>query len=148
MSYSTLVIPSHIEFLPYTEELIERFRAQGGRVITAAEAEINPVCEKNRLSYTMRRFPDFDMHYFVNSNAYEIEAQINVGDMLLSAESGELSPFSGRHKFDPYESIVVFDTHAERTLCAEKPATTPLSLSGEWSVKSASYNSLTLDTCD
>ena len=148
MSYSTLVIPPHIEFLPFTEELIERFRAQGGRVITAAEAEINPVCERNRLSYTMRRFTDFDMHYFVNSNSYDIEANINVGDKLLCIENGELVPFFGKHKFTPYESIVVIDTHTTREICTEKTATSPLALSGEWAVKSATYNSLTLDTCD
>ena len=148
MSYSTLVLPKNLGFLPYTEELIERFRAEGGRVISAAEIEPNTVCGVNRLSYTYRRFDDFDLHYFVNSDNAEIEADIAVGNYVMDPTDGSVKPFIGKHKFASYESLVLIDTREGRGIEAEKVDVNPLSLGGEWKVKQASSNSLTLDKCD
>ena len=148
MSYSTLVIPENLGFLPYTEELIERFRAEGGRVIRADQIEPNPVCEINRLSYTSRRFEDLELHYFVNTDNAEICANIAVGDFAMDPTDGSLKPFFGKHKFAPYESLVLIDAHEGRVADVEHIATESLPIVGEWQVKSASFNSLTLDRCD
>ena len=148
MSYSTLVIPEHIAFLPYTDKLIAEFKAQGGRVITAAEAEANPVTGINRLGYTYRRHDGFDLHYFVNTDETPITAEITVGNKQLIPETGDTVPFFGTHTFAPFESLLLIDTHEGREEEPLKIATTPLSLSGEWQVKGATHNSLTLDRCD
>ncbi len=148
MSYSTLVLPENLGFLPYTEELIQRFRAEGGRVICADEAEPNPVCEVNRLTYTYRHFEDFDLHYFVNSDSTEIEANIEVGNYVMDPTDGSINPFFGKYKFASYESLVLIDTHEGRVAAPVRSKLEPLPLEGEWQVKQASNNSLTLDTCD
>ncbi|MBQ9116044.1 MAG: hypothetical protein IJY04_03385 [Clostridia bacterium] len=148
MSYATLVLPHHIEFLPYTESLINEFRAQGGRVTSAESLEENTVCERNRLTYAKRTFDDFDLHYFVNTDNAEIEAEIAVGNYMLDPVSGDLKPFFGKHKFTEYESLALIDTHGTREKTQDKALPANLPLEGEWQVKDASFNSLTLDKCD
>jgi hypothetical protein len=67
---------------------------------------------------------------------------------MMVIETGDLLPFSGTHTFEPYESLVVIDTHAERTEKHTAPTSKKLSLLGEWTVESFTHNSLTLDKCD
>ncbi len=149
MSYTTLVIPEHLAFLPYTEELIEKFRAEGGRIVSADEVAPNPVSEVNRLSYTARRLEDGStLHYFVNTDNATVTANITVGNKQMLIETGELTDFLGEYTFAPYESLVLIDDGSERA--ARKPSAdkAPLALDGRWRVKDATYNSLTLDKCD
>lgn len=147
MSYSTLVIPEHEVLLPYTEKLIEKFIAEGGRVLTPDELAPNPITPESRLSYTSRRFEDATLHYFVNTDNSPVTASITSGDLVLDPLSGSLYPFSGEYSFEPYESLIVIDRGEEQKPLREKKRT-PLSLLGEWTVESATPNSLTLDTCD
>ncbi len=150
MSYDKLILPTkYVALLPSTLALIEEFRRQGGTIITPEEAEKNPVCEINRLTYTTRHFDEFDMHYFVNTDNAIIEADIIVGNKQLIPETGEMVPYyGGKYIFAPYESLVLIDTHEPREQRPVATPTTPLSLAGEWDVKLATYNSLTLDRCD
>ncbi len=148
MSYDKLIIPPHVDFLPFTKELLEEFKAQGGRITTAEEIEPNPVTSVNRLTYTTRRFDGYTLHYFVNTDNATVEADITVGNKVMAPETGELSPFFGKHTFAPYESLVLIDTGEERKPEEVKPETEPLDLRGEWQVAHATYNSLTLDRCD
>ena len=147
MSYSTLVIPKNLGFLPYTEELIAEFRKQGGVITTAEEISANPVTSVNRLSYTKRVFDGFTLHYFVNSDETELTADFTVGNKRLIAETGETVPFGGSYTFAPYESILLIDDGTPAVEC-EQTACEELSLAGEWRVKSFTENSLTLDRCD
>ena len=149
MSYSTVVLPTrYIKFLPYTEELLEEFKAAGGRVITVPEVEANDIIAPSRLSFTSRSFDGFDMYYFVNTDNSEITASVARGNKVMVIETGELIPFSGEHTFAPYESLVVIDTHEPREAVAQKADSKQLSLLGEWQVEDFTHNSLTLDTCD
>ena len=149
MSYSTVVLPTrYIRFLPYTEELLDEFRAAGGRVITVTDLAPNDIIAPSRLSYTSRSFDGFDMYYFVNTDDTEITADIKRGNKVMIIETGDLIPFSGSHTFAPYESLLVIDTHEEREEAKVIPESKRLDLLGEWKVDSFTHNSLTLDFCD
>ncbi len=149
MSYSTVILPTeYVRLLPYTEELLSEFRRQGGKIITQDELEPNTVMPPSSLTYTSRSFDGFDMHYIVNTQNETVTASISVGNKVMLIESGELVDFSGEHTFAPYESLVVIDTHEPRVASVKKDSASELSLLGEWDVKSATHNSLTLDRCD
>ena len=149
MRYKTVVLPTRYKtFLPNTERLLDEFRRAGGRIIAVPEIEANDITEPSRLSFTSRSFDDFDMYYFVNTDAAEISATFKKGNKLMVIETGDLIPFSGTHTFAPYESIVVIDTHEKREENTVNTESEKLSLMGEWQVESFTHNSLTLDTCD
>ncbi len=148
MSYTKVVIPRGMHMLPSTLRLIEEYRKAGGEIVSIDEIPANPITEENRLSYTKRSFDDFDMHYFVNTDNAEICATFSVGDKVLDIESGELHDFYGSHTFAPYESLVIIDTGEHRAKAPEHTPKTELKLEGVWSVKSSSFNSITLDICD
>ncbi|MBR5449327.1 MAG: hypothetical protein IKV43_04980 [Clostridia bacterium] len=149
MSYSTIVIPENLGFLPFTNEIVEEFKAQGGKILTVDELPVNPVCEENRLSYTSRTYDDFTFHYFVNTDETPITATINVCNKRMVIETGDLVDFAGgTYEFAPFESLVLIDDGKGRVAPVSKKPTEKLDLSGEWAVKDVTYNSLTLDTCD
>ena len=148
MSYSTVVIPEHDIFLPSTEKLLDEFRAQGGKIITPDEAPVNPIMPVSTITYTMRRYPDFDVHYLVNTSEEKISTTLSVGNKIFDANTGELSPFYGDIDLPEFGSIIVIDEHKPREEKPEAKPLTPLSLLGEWQVKNATYNSITLDRCD
>ena len=149
MSYSTVVLPTnYIMLLPSTEELLEEFRAAGGKIITVDEVVANDITAPSRLSFTSRKFDGFDMYYFVNTDNTTVTAEIGKGDKMMVIETGELVPFSGKHTFEPYESLVVIDTHNAREIEYTAPTSDALSLGGEWKVEGFTHNSLTLDRCD
>ena len=147
MSYSTLVIPENLGFLPYTDSLIEQFRAQGGRVLRPEELEANPITAESRLSYTTRRFDGFTLHYFVNTDDCELTAHIARGNKRMDPIDGELYPFFGTHTFAPYESLVLIED-GEREAIAPSAELAELDLGGQWQVTGFTPNSLTLDKCD
>ena len=149
MRYTTLVIPENLGFLPFTEQLISEFRAAGGRIVSATEVAADPIMPTNRLSYTKRSFPDFKMHYIVNTDDSTVTSTVNVQGQLLVPHTGELVPFGGSHTFAPYESIVVIEglSEGEKTAPVSRK-TEKLDLGGIWQVKNSTYNSLTLDKCD
>lgn len=148
MSYTRLVIPPHLDFLPFTKELIEKFIQEGGEVVSADNIAPNPVTAPSRLSYTMRVLDGCTLHYFVNTDNATGEAEISVGNKIMIPETGELVPFCGKHTFHPYESLVLIDTGEVREEVPESVSTSRLPLCGEWQVEGATLNSLTLDRCD
>ena len=149
MRYKKVVMPTkYTRLLPETVRLLDEFKAAGGTLLTVDQVEPNTVTEPSRLGYTSRSFDGYDMHYFVNTDNATVSANITKGDKMMIIETGELVPFSGTHTFEPYESLVVIDTHEERTALATAPSSTKLSLDGEWRVESFTHNSLTLDRCD
>ena len=149
MRYKTVVLPTNYKkLLPNTERLLDEFKAAGGKIITVGEVVANDITEPSRLGFTSRSFDDFDMYYFVNTDDAEISATFKKGNKLLVIETGDLIPFSGKHDFAPYESIVIIDTHEDRVKTPELPKTEKLDLLGEWQVDNFTHNSLTLDFCD
>ena len=147
MSYKTVVMPTHDRLLPSTERLLSEFRAQGGKIISVTEVEENPILPKSPATYTMRRYPDFDVHYIVNSTTESVDVKTPVGNKRLVIESGETEPFFGEVTLAPFDSIVIIDDHAPRAEKPEEKKLTELSLLGEWEVKGSTYNSITLDRC-
>jgi len=148
MRYKQVVIPENIGLLPNTVKLLEEFEKHGGVIVTADEIMPNPITEENDLTYTKRQFEDFDIHYFVNSTDSPIYATFNRGNLALDIVTGEAYDFYGDHSFAPTESLVIIDTHEPRARRKEAKHTELLSLLGEWQVKDATYNSITLDRCD
>ncbi len=149
MSYSTVILPEYLTPLDSTKKLIEEFKASGGIVISTPEKlPKNPICDECHLAYTMRTYPDFEVHYLVNTNSDTVTTEVTAGNLILDIETGETKPFAGKLTLGRYESAVIIDTHEPRAEEKEKAPIPELDLSGEWRVKSASYNSLTLDRCD
>ena len=147
MKYKRVIIPEHTVFFENTERLIEEFRNAGGEITTVEDIPANPITEVNRLTYMMRKHDDFTVHYFVNSDPTEITATIKSGNLVLDPATGETSPFSGKHTFGPYESLMLIDDGGKQVPSEEK-SESRLSLLGEWELEGASYNSITLDRCD
>lgn len=148
MRYRRVILPAGGYLLDNTKRLLDEFVAGGGIITTTDDIEPNTITEPNGLTYTMRNYPDFKLHYFVNSEDVTITAEIKNADVVVDTVTGETAPFSGKHTFGPYESLMLIETGAERekaTVCEEEKA---LSLLGEWQVADATLNSVTLDRCD
>ena len=149
MRYKTVVMPTrYTRLFENTERLLKEFKESGGRIISVDEVVPNDITAPSRLGFTSRSFDEFDMYYFVNTDNTTVTAEIARGDKMMVIETGELVPFSGTHTFEPYESLVVIDTHAERVENYSATTTEKLSLQGEWKVENFTHNSLTLDRCD
>jgi hypothetical protein len=148
MRYKRVVIPEYLTMLPSTKKLLDEFREAGGIIITPEEITPNPITEPSRLTYTKRVYPDFDVHYFVNSDNKTVCATFSRGNLVLDIDTGRTSSFYGSYKFAPYESLVLIDTHEPRELAPASAPAEILPLDGEWRLKSATYNSITLDRCD
>ena len=149
MKYKTVVMPTkYIDLLPTTKAILEEFKNAGGKIISVSDVEPNSIMEPSRLGYTSRHFDGFDMHYIVNTDDCVVTAKIGVGNKVLNIETGDLSDFSGEHTFHPYESLVLIETGEGRVECEPTSALKKLDLGGTWQLKDATYNSLTLDTCD
>ncbi len=147
MEYTTVVLPEYIRFMPYTEKLLDEFRANGGVITTSDQLKNNDIVDNPNVTYTAREFDGFCVHYFVNSTAEEQNAVISRGSYAVDIESGEKLDFYGEYTFPAYGSLVVVDdgsVHAEKK---EKKALKALDLSGEWDIKDRSFNSLALDKC-
>lgn len=147
MKYKRVILPEHTVLFENTKRLLDEFVKSGGEITTVDDIPKNPITDINRLTYTMRKYDDFTVHYFVNSDPTEITATIKEGNLVIDPTTGETYPFSGTHTFGPYESLLLVEDGGKQM------STTPknekkLSLLGEWELKNATYNSITLDRCD
>ncbi len=149
MSYTKVVIPEHIRFLPNTERLLAEFKANGGIVVNSvAELESNDIIDNDKITYTYREFDGFTVHYFVNTNNCEQKAKISKGSYAIDIETGDKIAFSGEYTFPAYGSLVVVDDGTPASEQQPKAELEALDMSGKWSIKSSTMNSLTLDKCE
>ena len=149
MEYDTVVTPRHHMYLENTEKLLAEFKAQGGRVVESVdELEANDIIDNPKITYTTREFPDFTMHYFVNTNESEEKAVITRGSYAIDIVTGEKIDFCGEYTFPQYGSLIVIEDGTEKSEKKEEKTLAPISLEGEWNVKNATENALTLDFCD
>lgn len=148
MRYSKVIIPEYATLLPTTRALIDEYIMAGGEIVTVDSITPNPITEENRLTYTKREYEDFDVHYFVNTDNARLTATFARGNYLMEQTTGKLIPFFGSYNFEPYESIVIIDTHDDRERRTESDDSARLDISGSWQLDGATYNSITLDTCD
>lgn len=152
MEYTTVVMPRHIDFLDNTKSLINEFKNNGGRIITAEEAEENHIVSNTKITHLKRVFDNFDMHYFVNSTNEFQTAKINTDGYKLESITGETVPFDKDYTFTPYDSLVVLDYKNQANDAVvnkfEERKTNAITTDGEWSISECSDNSITLDSCD
>ena len=150
MTYTTVILPDYAWIMPETLALIDEFVAAGGRIVTTPDAlPANPIIDENPLTLAVRKFDDFDMYYLVNSSDNTVKATLTRGNKILNIETGELADFDGEVEIEHYSSAVIIDAHEPRSADKKRAEEAPLlDISGEWQVKSASLNSITLDRCD
>lgn len=132
--------------LPFTKELIEEFRLQGGRIITVDELKANNVTDNKEITYTKRTFDDFNVHYFVNTSNDRKSSIINVDGKILNIYTGSLIPFCGRHEFEPWGSLVIIEDGSENI--ADNKVENIVKLNGEFELAKPVQNMITLDKCD
>ena len=147
-AYNKVILPKHEVLLENTEKLLKEYSANGGTILTAEEIPANPVIDIPEITYCERRTPEYDVYYFVNSTENTFSATIPVGNKVVNIATGELSDFGGKHTFRKYESLLLIDDRTGRKAAPTPKELTPIDLSGEWEIKAASENSLTLDYCD
>lgn len=147
MKYKRVILPEHTVLFENTKRLLDEFVKSGGEITTVDDIPQNPITDINRLTYTMRKYDDFTVHYFVNSDPTEITATIKEGNLVVDPTTGETYSFSGTHTFAPYESLLLVDDGGKQMSATPKNEK-KLSLLGEWELKNATYNSITLDRCD
>lgn len=147
MAYDTVVIPEHIAFFENTERLLAEFKESGGKILTVDQVESNDIIDNESITYATRSYPDFTLHYYVNSTDKEQAANIKRGSYCIDIATGERTEFCGKYTFPAYGSLVVIDDGT--SMSEEKPQKTlsALDISGDWDVVSSTENSLTLDTC-
>lgn len=92
-----------------TRELLTQFRKQGGRIVSVEELEEVPVIDSEKITYTVRGFEDFKVHFFVNTNRERVNAQVFVKGKQLDIVTGELKEFNGIHSFEPFGSLMVVE---------------------------------------
>lgn len=148
MRYKKVILPHDCYLFDNTKALLDKFISEGGIITTVEEIAPNSITEPNVLAYTMRNYPDYKLHYFVNHENVEVSAKITRGDLAVDLVTGETYPFSGEHTFGPYESLMLVETGNEREENIKTSDEKELSLLGEWEVKDATLNSITLDRCD
>lgn len=146
-SYSTVVLPDCEILLPTTVKMLDEFQKSGGRLIAPSAMKQNDIIDNPDITYTMRANNKYNVHFFVNSTETEQTAVINKGNLVVNPETGELSPFSGRKTFRPYESLMLIENGKERRFVSEENKN-EMDLSGEWNIDSLSDNALVLDKCD
>ncbi len=145
--YKNVILPPHIAFFEETEALLAEFRAAGGHITTAEELPANDIIDNADITYTVRNFKDFTLHYFVNSTNKEQSARIERGGKRLDPTTGELYPFDGYHVFPPMSSLLVVDDGTAQCERQKKVALKTLDLGGTFRIAGEVQNALTLDRC-
>lgn len=149
MKYSKIIVLYDTLF-DNTKKLLSEFAKNGGKIIKTDEInEIreNPVTDNENLTYTMRSFMNYKIHYFANITDKAEKAKIFVGSKKLNIMTGEWTAFDGEYEFQPYDSLIVME-HGESQ--AEKISHSPLKaldLKGEWQIENSPLNLYTLDFC-
>lgn len=142
------VIDSLCEFLfDNTKELLEEFKAQGGKIVSVDDIPENAVVSKKTITYTARYYDDFTVHYFVNSSDSEKSATVNVEGKRLDIYSGDLLEFDGVHTFEPWGSLMIIED-GSKNIKYENREYTAICLDGEFKVNENTLNTMTLDRCD
>lgn len=148
MAYATVVVPEHIRFLESTQQLLEQFRANGGRIL--APEDLKPrtnVVDNEDIIYTKRILDQGCAYFLLNHTNRTQTANIGVGSYVLNQVTGEKLPLFGTYTFAPMESLLIIDDGTARQTGMKKEQKN-LDLSGVWRVDAATPNVLTLDRCD
>ena len=147
MKYNQVVIPPNEILFDSTKKLLDEFVAQGGKILSACDIEENKVTDNENITYTVRYFDDFKVHYFVNSTPEKQEAKLFVDGDKLNIYTGELEVQENELEFEPWGSLVLVENGNK---CIEKAEEDALYVypDGEFEVCGKICNALTLDRCD
>lgn len=132
--------------LPETQNLISTYKAQGGKIITADELAENNVVNENTISYTKRYFDNYNVHYFVNTSSSRKEVDIAVHGKILDIWTGDLIPFTGRHEFEPWGSLMIIEDGSKNITYRKRENI--VKLEGFFKLTKPVQNMYTLDKCD
>ncbi len=146
-AYSRVICTHCRILLPSTRELLDQFLAAGGQAVSAAQLPENPVVDSPRITYTQRQCPGYTVHYFVNTSAEALTASIAPTGRRLDIDTGELAPFGGQHRFEPWGSLLLIDD-GTGSAPEEEAAPTLIPVEGSWRITGPVQNALTLDHCD
>lgn len=144
--YSMVIIECCDVLLPQTEKLIDKFINAGGKIITVDDIETNNIVDSEDITYTIRYYDDFKLHYFVNTSPDRMNAKINVNGFAVDIYTGELCQFDANHSFEPWGSLLVVE--CEEALHITEHDTEYIKPDGKFEIKTSTYNCLTLDYCD
>ncbi len=144
--YSYVIDPGCEILFDTTVKILDEFKLSGGKVITADELAENDVVDNPDITYTKRSFDEYCVHYFVNTSSENEKAEFKVRGKKLDIYTGELSAFSGKYEFEPWESLMIIDdgTTGEKSSVVAQTLIKP---EGKFKVRNA-MNCLTLDFCD
>ncbi len=145
-TYTCIIDPGCELLLSPTERLLAEFVSGGGTVTTADALPENPVAPAC-ITYTQRVLDGNILHFFVNTGSQPVEAPIAVSGQRLDIYTGELVPFSGIHRFEPWGSLMLIGQGGSVPAPAPKESSL-ISISGDWTVVGPVQNTLTLDHCD
>ena len=144
-TYSYIIDSACEILLPKTKELLNEFKAQGGKIITAEELPANDVCDNCEITYVKRINNEYTVHYFVNTSKERKSANINVTGKKLDIYTGELVDFTRYYEFEPWGSLMVIE--GENSVSeAQNPDI--IRLNGEFEISKPIQNVITLDYCD
>ncbi len=145
-SYDKVIVMDDELLLDTTKKLLAEYRKNGGVVTTENEIAQNPITDNKEVTYTSRVFDGFTVHYFVNSTSEALEMTVTRGSKKIDLATGELCDFDNRITLQPYSSIMVYDDGSVKSIDEKEQRI--LDLSGEWKIRKATENAITLDTCD
>ena len=148
MEYTTVILPPYEDFFDNTKKLLDEFKNNGGRIVTADELEPNPVTDNENITYLKRVHKDFDLHYFVNSSEESVDANIFVDGVKLDIASGEETTFCKNYHFAPCDSLCVIDYRDGRKPTCDEAKAKKLTIDGEFRITECTDNVITLDYCD
>ena len=146
-TYSYVINCCCDELFESTEKLLKEFVAQGGKIVTPELLKSNEITEDSSITYTKRIYPDFTLHYFVNSSPEEKRVKINVEGSMVDIFTGDVSGFSGVHNFEAWGSLVIFEDGNKNKEYHEL-AENIIVQDGFYQVDEGTLNTLTLDKCD
>ena len=168
----TEVIPTYIDGVP-TNEFVELAKGMPtaendnvGAAVPAQYKKLNLTYENSEkpILTAVRHFDSdgFTMYYLVNPNKNEIAFSADIvgkSAEVFNPLTGETKPASFEVNGDNinikstlagHDSVIYFVYNTAKATPANAPQikTTPLDLKGQWQIKSADSNALTLDYCD
>ena len=144
-SYGTVISECCEILFDNTKRLLDEFVSQGGKIVTADDVKENAVTDNPDITYTLRKFDGFNIHYFVNSSYDPKSARITVEGKVLDILTGELEDFDGEHEFEPWGSLLIIEDGSKNV--PKAPKADVVTLDGDFDVIRAE-NAMTLDRCD
>lgn len=145
-SYTYIITECCDVLLENTQKLLEEFTAQGGKIVSAADIAVNDIIDNPEITYTKRIYDGFNVHYFVNTSPERKTASFKVSGKVMDIYSGELSPFNGKHEFEPWGSLMVIEDGSENIASSDEM--TIIKPTDTFKVCSSTGNTITLDRCD